>query len=98
MMKKSVMAAWLTASTMLAGTCFAEEKVKSEGEIQHKQEKKRSVERVGVGAAGGAVVGALAGGGKGAAAGALAGGGGGYGYDKYKKHQKKVKERRERER
>ena len=41
--------------------------------------------RRGVGTAGGAVVGALAGGGKGAAVGAAAGAGGGYLYDKHKK-------------
>ncbi len=47
--------------------------------------KRKSVERVGVGAAGGAVVGALVGGGKGAAIGAAAGGATGYAYDRHKK-------------
>jgi len=46
----------------------------------------RTAKRVGIGAAGGAVVGALAGGGKGAGIGALAGGATGYFYDRYKRH------------
>lgn len=46
----------------------------------------RTARRIGVGAAGGAVVGALAGGGPGAAIGAVAGGATGFAYDRYKKH------------
>jgi len=46
----------------------------------------RTARRIGVGAVGGAVVGALAGGGPGAAIGAVAGGATGYAYDRYKKH------------
>ena len=48
----------------------------------------RTAKRVGIGAAGGAVVGAIAGGGKGAGIGALAGGGAGYLYDRYKRHHR----------
>ena len=44
-----------------------------------------TLKRVGVGAAGGAAVGGLAGGGKGAAIGAIAGGAGGYVYDRMKR-------------
>lgn len=46
----------------------------------------RTAKRVGIGAAGGAAVGAIAGGGKGAGIGALAGAGAGYLYDKHKQH------------
>jgi hypothetical protein len=46
---------------------------------------KKTVKRVGLGAVGGAAIGALAGGGKGAAIGAVAGGGAGYLYDRHKK-------------
>ncbi len=46
----------------------------------------RTARRIGIGAAGGAVVGALAGGGPGAAIGAVAGGATGFVYDRYKKH------------
>ncbi len=42
--------------------------------------------RVGVGAAGGAAIGAIAGGGKGAGIGAIAGAGAGYLYDRHRKH------------
>jgi outer membrane lipoprotein SlyB len=46
---------------------------------------RKTVKRVGIGAAGGAAVGALAGGGAGAAIGALAGGGAGAIYDHHEK-------------
>jgi len=49
----------------------------------------RTAKRVGVGAAGGAAIGALAGGGKGAGIGAAAGGGAGVLYDAHKRHQGK---------
>jgi YmgG-like glycine-zipper protein len=55
---------------------------------RHKAHRK-TIKRVGIGAAGGAAIGALAGGGKGAGIGALAGGAGGYLYDRHKKHQGK---------
>lgn len=48
---------------------------------------RKTVKRVGLGAAGGAAVGALAGGGKGAGIGAAAGAGAGYLYDRHKKHE-----------
>ena len=53
---------------------------------------KKTAERVGGSAAGGALVGAIAGGGKGAAIGALAGGGGGYVWDKHEKDKQKKRD------
>jgi hypothetical protein len=47
----------------------------------------RTLKRTGIGAAGGAAVGALAGGGKGAAIGGVVGAGAGYLYDRHKKHE-----------
>lgn len=48
----------------------------------------KTLKRVGIGAAGGAVVGALAGGGPGAGIGAVAGAGAGYLYDRHKRHHR----------
>ena len=48
----------------------------------------RTLRRVGIGAGGGAAIGALAGGGKGAGIGALAGAGAGYIYDRVKRHHR----------
>ena len=53
---------------------------------------KKTAERVGGSAAGGALVGAIAGGGKGAAIGALAGGGGGYLWDRHEKNKQKKRD------
>jgi len=53
--------------------------------LRHKRHV-RTAKRVGIGAAGGAAIGALAGGGKGAAIGALVGGGAGALYDRNKRH------------
>jgi hypothetical protein len=53
--------------------------------VQHKRHVK-TAKRVGIGAAGGAAIGALAGGGRGAAIGGIAGAGAGFLYDRYKKH------------
>ena len=47
----------------------------------------KTMKRVAVGAAGGAVVGALVGHGKGAGIGAVAGAGAGYLYDRHKRHE-----------
>jgi hypothetical protein len=47
----------------------------------------KTAKRVGIGAAGGAAIGALVGGGKGAGIGALAGAGGGALYDNHEKHR-----------
>lgn len=53
--------------------------------IRHRRHMK-TFKRVGIGAAGGAAIGAIAGGGKGAGIGALVGGGAGYLYDRHQKH------------
>jgi outer membrane lipoprotein SlyB len=54
---------------------------------QRHREHMRELRRVGIGAAGGAVVGGLIGGGTGVAVGALAGGGAGYLYNRHKEHE-----------
>jgi outer membrane lipoprotein SlyB len=54
--------------------------------IRHKRHMK-TAKRVGIGAAGGAAIGALAGGGKGAGIGAVAGAGAGALYDNHQKHR-----------
>src|SRR5689334_22767563 len=54
--------------------------------IRHRRHMK-TAKRVGIGAAGGAAIGALAGGGKGAGIGALAGAGAGALYDSHEKHR-----------
>ena len=54
--------------------------------IRHKRHV-NTAKRVGIGAAGGAAIGALAGGGKGAGIGAIAGAGAGALYDAHEKHQ-----------
>jgi hypothetical protein len=46
----------------------------------------RTLRRVGIGAAGGAAIGAIAAGGKGAGIGAIAGAGAGYLYDRHERH------------
>src|SRR5437660_7636517 len=53
--------------------------------VKHKRHMK-TAKRVGIGAGGGAAIGALAAGGKGAAMGGIAGAGAGVLYDVYKKH------------
>jgi outer membrane lipoprotein SlyB len=53
--------------------------------IRHKRHV-NTAKRVGIGAAGGAAIGALAGGGKGAGIGAIAGAGAGALYDSHQKH------------
>ena len=60
--------------------------VQHSASTKHKRHMK-TAKRVGVGAAGGAAIGALAGGGKGAAVGAAAGAGAGALYDRHKKRK-----------
>src|SRR5260370_3795298 len=55
--------------------------------VKHRRHMK-TAKRVGIGAAGGAAIGALAAGGKGAGIGALAGAGAGLLYDRHKKHHR----------
>jgi hypothetical protein len=55
--------------------------------VKHKRHMK-TAKRVGIGAAGGAAIGALAAGGKGAAMGGIAGAGAGVLYDTYMKHHR----------
>jgi uncharacterized protein YcfJ len=56
-----------------------------EQQMKHHQHM-NTLKRVGIGAAGGGVIGALVGGGTGAAIGAVAGGGAGALYDRHKRH------------
>ena len=101
-----VLSALITASSFLAGTgLYADDKTvrtDSNGKVysyqpndEHTNKKlahKKTVERVGGSAAGGAAIGAIAGGGKGAAIGALAGGGGGALWDKHEKDKQKKRD------
>jgi uncharacterized protein YcfJ len=100
-----VLSTWITASAFLAGAgLYADDKkvTDNSGRVysyqpndEHTNKKlahKKTAERVGGSAAGGALVGAIAGGGKGAAIGALAGGGGGYVWDKHEKDKQKKRD------
>ena len=58
--------------------------------VVHRRSRKHSLEIIGGSAAGGALIGALAGGGKGAAIGALAGGGAGFAYDRLTRKKRRV--------
>lgn len=97
-MKKMLAIACLGAMTLVPGDLFGAtyrhhrrtHYVSSRRYVSpNRHAKRKSVERIGGGAAGGAIVGALVGGGKGAAIGAAAGGAGGYVYDRHKKNQGK---------
>ena len=87
-MKKSLIAAVLSTGLMLStaapGVAATHYRTR-EQYVEHKRHMK-TAKRVGIGAAGGAAIGALAGGGKGAGIGALAGAGAGALYDRHKKH------------
>jgi len=94
-MKKQLLSAALSASLFLgaAGQAGAvihprtrHHYVQRSASSQHKRHMK-TAKRVGVGAVGGAAVGALAGGGKGAGIGAIAGAGAGALYDRHEKHK-----------
>jgi uncharacterized protein YcfJ len=85
-MKKLLMTSVLSTGLIL-GTVqptFAQYHTAQEQAQHHRHVK--TAERVGIGAAGGGIVGGLAAGGPGLAIGALAGGGAGYLYDRHKRH------------
>jgi hypothetical protein len=84
-MKKTVLLSWLTLSTFCLGSAIPAQSATARHHHRRSSGKRKTIKRVGVGAAGGAAIGALAGGGKGAAIGAIAGGGTGYVYDQHKK-------------
>ena len=86
-MLKRYLMTFSLASTLAFTTCFpvaAHAETSRYRSYKHRAHRK-TVKRVGVGAVGGAAIGALAGGGKGAAIGAAAGGGAGLLYDRHKK-------------
>ena len=94
-MKKQLLSAALSAGLFMGTAAQAgavihhgtrHHYVQRSAHIQHKRHMKPA-KRVGVGAAGGAAIGALAGGGKGAGIGAVAGAGAGALYDAHKKHK-----------
>jgi uncharacterized protein YcfJ len=82
----AVVSAGLALGTMVPANAMTY--VQRQHYIQHRRHMK-TLKRVGVGAAGGAAIGAIAGGGKGAGIGALVGGGAGYLFDRHKKHEGK---------
>jgi hypothetical protein len=87
-MKKSLLTAVLSGGLLFGTVAPIHAQSYSESQehyYKHKQHMK-TAKRVGIGAGGGAAVGALAGGGKGAGIGAVVGGGAGALYDRHKKH------------
>jgi outer membrane lipoprotein SlyB len=92
-MKRAVFVGLLAASTFLATNADPQSTRDADSRhYQKKQTKKKSAERIGVGAAAGAAVGAIAGRGKGAAIGAGAGAGAGALYDHHEKSKAKEKD------
>jgi hypothetical protein len=89
-MKKLLMTSVLSTGLVL-GTVqpsFAQYRTAQE-QVQHHRHM-QTAKRVGIGAAGGGVIGGLAAGGPGLAVGALAGGGAGYLFDRHKRHHSHV--------
>jgi len=88
-MKKRLLTAGLSMGLLFGSIGSAEAVTRYRTQHQYIEHRRhmKTAKRVGIGAAGGAAVGALAGGGKGAAIGALAGGGVGTLYDRHKKHR-----------
>ena len=88
-MRKRLLAATLLSGLLMGTTVpsvAAESHPRySRSRIRHKRHV-NTAKRVGIGAAGGAAIGALAGGGKGAGIGAIAGAGAGALYDAHQKH------------
>ena len=94
-MRKRILTAVISTGLMLGGAApgFAvthhyRHRYHSARYVRHKRHMK-TLKRVGIGTAGGAAVGAIAGGGKGAAIGGIAGAGAGALYDRHEKHKGK---------
>ena len=89
-MKKRLLSAILSAGMFFAaaGSSFAVTR-QDQSRARYLRHKRRmkTAKRVGIGAAGGAAIGALAGGGKGAAIGGIAGAGAGVLYDTHQKNR-----------
>jgi hypothetical protein len=81
----ALLSAGLLAGTAVPGVAAVTHSRHYRNHIRHKRHV-NTARRVGIGAAGGAAIGALAGGGKGAGIGAIAGAGAGALYDAHKKH------------
>ena len=94
-MKKQLLSAALSAALLMGATGQAGAAIQQRARhhyVQHSASNRhkrhmKTAKRVGVGAAGGAAIGALAGGGKGAGIGAIAGAGAGALYDRHEKHK-----------
>jgi hypothetical protein len=90
-MKKRLLSAVLSAGLLVAatGTSFAVTRRHYQSRARYIRHKRHvnTARRVGIGAAGGAAIGALAGGGKGAAIGGIAGAGAGALYDSHQKNR-----------
>jgi outer membrane lipoprotein SlyB len=96
-MRKRFLSAVLSAGLLFAttGTSFAVTRQHHSYRSNHRARARyirhkrhvNTAKRVGIGAAGGAAIGALAGGGKGAAIGGIAGAGAGLLYDNHQKHR-----------
>ena len=91
-MKKRIISGFLSLGLLFstAAPTFAVTRHRTNRTVSHRRAIKhkrhvRTARRVGIGAAGGAAIGALAGGGKGAAIGGIAGAGAGALYDNHKK-------------
>lgn len=92
-MKKALITGLLTVTSFVAaGPAPQSAYYQDPHHYEHQQTKKKTVERVGGGAAAGAVAGALLGGGKGAAIGAGAGAGAGALIDHHKRSVAKKKD------
>jgi hypothetical protein len=89
-MKKRIATAVLSAGMFFGApaphVAVAAARHHSHARYDRHRRRRKTLKRVGIGAAGGAAVGALAGGAPGAGIGAIAGGAGGYLYDRHKKH------------